>query len=95
MDVFYCTPDRCVLLPRKNCLSRSILTLPAGLQHIVLGEDLDSFPLPATFDQDTQSLGKAANVDAAFPRKEWLRHEYPEEPRPMALLREPTPPHPA
>jgi hypothetical protein len=44
------------------------IAVPAGLQHIVLGEDLDSFPLPASLDRDTQPQGKTANVDPAVPR---------------------------
>jgi hypothetical protein len=63
------------------------IAVPAGLQRIVLGEDLDSFPLFASLDRDTQAQGKAANVDPAIPRWERLRHEYPEMSTPMALLK--------
>jgi len=63
------------------------IALPAGLQCIVFGEDLDSFPLPASLDRDTQPQGKAANVDAAIPRWERLRHEYPEMSAPTASLK--------
>jgi hypothetical protein len=52
----------------------------------VLGEDLDSFP-PASLDRDTQSQGKAANVDADVPRREWLRQEYPKMSTPTAILK--------
>ena len=40
------------------------IAVPAGLQRIVLREDLDSFPLFASLDRDTQPQDKAANVDA-------------------------------
>jgi hypothetical protein len=63
------------------------IAVPAGLQGIVLGEDLDSFSLPASLDRDTQPQGKAANVDSAVPRWERLRHEYPEMSSPMAILK--------
>jgi hypothetical protein len=63
------------------------IAVPAGLQRIVLGEDLDSFPLLASLDRDTQPQGKAANVDPAVPRWERLREEYPEMPAPMAILK--------
>jgi hypothetical protein len=33
------------------------IAVPAGLQRIVLGEDLDSFPLFASLDRDTQPQG--------------------------------------
>ena len=54
------------------------IAVPAGLQRIVLGKDLDSFPPPASLDRDTQPQGKTANVDPAVPRWERLCHEYPE-----------------
>jgi len=63
------------------------IAVPAGLQRIVLGEDLDSFPPPASLDRDTQPQGKTANVDPAVPRWERLREEYPEMPAPMAILK--------
>ena len=63
------------------------IAVPAGLQRIVLGEYLDSFPPPASLDCDTQPQGKAANVDAAIPRWERLRQEYPEMSAPMTLLK--------
>jgi hypothetical protein len=43
------------------------IAVPAELQGIVHGENLDSFPLPASFDRYTQPQGKAANVDSAIP----------------------------
>ena len=63
------------------------IAVPAGLQRIVLGKDLDSFPPPASLDRDTQPQGKTANVDPAVPRWERLREEYPEMPAPMAILK--------
>jgi hypothetical protein len=63
------------------------VAVPAGLQRIVPGEDLDSFPLPASLDRDTRRQGKTANVDAAIPRWERLCQEYPEMPAPMAFLK--------
>jgi hypothetical protein len=63
------------------------IAVPARLQGIVLGEDLDSFPLPASLDRDTQTQGKAANVDPAIPRWERLTHEYPEMSAPMTFLK--------
>jgi hypothetical protein len=62
------------------------IAVPAGLQGIVLGEDFDSFP-PASLDRDTQPQGKAANIDAAISRWEWLRHEYPEMSAPTAMFK--------
>jgi hypothetical protein len=62
------------------------IAVPAGLQHIVLGEDLDSFPLLASLDWYSQPQSKVANVDAAVARWERLCHEYPEMPSPMTLL---------
>jgi hypothetical protein len=53
----------------------------------VLGEDLDSFLPPAFLDRYTQPQGKAANVDAAVPRWERLRQEYPEMSAPMTFLK--------
>jgi hypothetical protein len=63
------------------------IAVSAGLQRVVLGGDLDSFPLPASLDRNTQPQGKAANVDAAIPRWERLRQEYPEMSAPMTLLK--------
>jgi len=40
------------------------IAVPTGLQRIVLGEYLDSFP-PASLDGDTQPQSKTANVNAA------------------------------
>ena len=57
-----------------------------GFNAIVLGEDFNPF-LPAPLDRDTQPQGKAANVDAAIPRWERLRQEYPEMSAPMAVLK--------
>jgi hypothetical protein len=51
------------------------------------GEELDSFVPPASLDWDTQPQGKAANVDPAVTRWEWLRQEYPEVAAPMTLLK--------
>ncbi|MGA2608288.1 MAG: hypothetical protein ABSH01_12630 [Terriglobia bacterium] len=44
------------------------VAVPAGLQLIVLGEDLDSFQPPASLDRDTQPQGKTAKVDPDVPR---------------------------
>jgi len=63
------------------------IAVPAGLQRIVLGEDLDSFPLPTSPDRDTQAQGKAANVDPAVLRWERIRQEYPEMSAPMTFLK--------
>jgi hypothetical protein len=62
------------------------IAISARLKVILLGEDLDPFPL-ASLDWDTQPQGKAANVDAAIPRWEWLRQEYPEMSAPMTFLK--------
>jgi len=62
------------------------VAVPAGLQRVVLGKHLDSFPLLARLDWNTQVLCKAANVDPAIPRRERLRHEYPEMSTTSALL---------
>ena len=63
------------------------IAVPAGLQRIVLGEDLDSFPPSPSLDRDTQPQGKPANVDPAVPRGERLRQEEPEMSAPMAFLK--------
>ena len=62
------------------------ITVPAGLQRVVLGEDLDSF-LPANLDRDTQPQGNAANVDPAIARWERLRQEYPEMSTAITILK--------
>ena len=62
------------------------IAVPAGLQHIVLGENLNSFP-PASLDWDTQPQGKTANVDAAVACWERLRQKYPEMSAPTAILK--------
>ena len=79
-------PEALSCAPVNAQRSTDGIAVPAGLQRIVLGEDLDSF-LPAPLDRDTQPQGKAANVDAAVPRWERLRHEYPEMPAPTAVLK--------
>jgi hypothetical protein len=70
--------------PSKACCAFAV---PARLQRIVPGKDLDSFPLPASLDRDTQPQGKAANVDAAVPRWERFRQEYPQMSASMAILK--------
>jgi len=62
------------------------IAVTAGVQRIVLREDFNPF-LPAPLERDTQSQRKAANVGAAMPRWERLRHEYPEMSPPMAILK--------
>jgi len=52
----------------------------------VLGEDLDAF-LPAPLDRYTQPQSKATHVSPAIPRREWLRHEYPEMSATTAVLK--------
>jgi hypothetical protein len=42
------------------------IAVPAGLQLVVFGEDLDSFSLLASLDRDTQPQGKATNVESAI-----------------------------
>jgi hypothetical protein len=63
------------------------VAVPARLQRIVLGKDLNPFPSPASLDRNTQPLGKATNVDTAVPRWKRLRHEYPEMSASMAFLK--------
>ena len=79
-------PEALSCAPVNAQRSTDGIAVPAGLQRIVLGEDLDSF-LPAPLDRNTQPQGKTANVDAAIPRWERLRHEYPEMPTPTAVLK--------
>jgi hypothetical protein len=62
------------------------IAVTAGLQGILLGEDLDSFLL-APPDGDTQPQGKTANVDSAVPRWEWLSQEYPKMSATTAVLK--------
>jgi hypothetical protein len=80
-------PEALSCAPVNTQRSTDGIAVPAGLQRIVLGEDLDSFPLPASLHRDTQPQGKAANVDPAVPRWERIRHEYPEMSAPMAFLK--------
>ena len=63
------------------------IAVPTGLQRIVLGEDLDSFPLPAPLDWYTQPQGKVTHINPAVPCLKWLRHEDPEMSAPMTLLK--------
>ena len=79
-------PEALTCAPVNAQRSTDGIAVPAGLQRIVLGEDFNPF-LPAPLDRDTQPQGKAANVDAAIPRWERLRHEYPEMPAPTAILK--------
>ena len=60
-------PEALSCAPVNTQRSTDGIAVPARLQHIVLGEDLDSFPPPASLDRDTQAQGKAANVDSAVP----------------------------
>jgi len=68
-------PEALSCAPVNAQRSTNGIAVPTGLQRIVLGEDLDSFPLPASLDRDTQAQGKTANVDAAIPSWERLRQE--------------------
>ena len=63
------------------------VAVPAGLQVVLLREDLDAFPLPAYLDWNIQPQGKAANVDPAIPRWERLSQECPEMSTTSALLK--------
>jgi len=63
------------------------IAVPAGLQLIVLREDLDSSPPPASLDRDTHPQVKAANVAPTVPRWEQLRQEYPEMSASIAFLK--------
>ena len=80
-------PETSSCAPVNAQRSTDGIAVPAGLQRIVLREDLDSFPPPASLDRDTQPQSKAANVDPAVPRWERLCQEYPEMPAPMAFLK--------
>jgi len=62
------------------------ISVPAGLQDIVLGEDLNAFP-PASLDRNTQPQGNAANVDPAISGWERLRHEDPDMSPATAILK--------
>jgi hypothetical protein len=62
------------------------VTVPAGLQHIMLGEDFNPFPLFASLDRDTQPQSEAANIDPAISCWERLCQEYPEMPTTTAVL---------
>ena len=79
-------PEALSCAPVNAQRSTDGIAVPAGLQRIVLGEDFNPF-LPAPLDRDTQPQGKAANVDAAIPRWERLRQEYPEMSAPTAVLK--------
>jgi hypothetical protein len=80
-------PEALSCAPVNTQRSTDGIAVPTRLQSILLGEDLDSFPLLASLDWDTQPQGKAANVDPTIPCWERLRHEYPEMPAPMAVLK--------
>ena len=77
LNIFIATlkPEALSCAPVNAQRSTNGIAVPTGLQRIVLGEDLDSFPLPASLDRDTQAQGKTANVDAAIPSWERLRQE--------------------
>ena len=47
-------PEALSCAPVNAQRSTDGIAVPAGLQRIVLGEDLDSLPLPASLDRDTQ-----------------------------------------
>jgi hypothetical protein len=79
-------PEALTCTPVNAQWSTDGITIPAGPQSIVLGEDFDAF-LPTPLDRDTQPQGKTASVDAAIPRWKRLRQEYPEMPAPMAVLK--------
>jgi hypothetical protein len=53
-------PEALSCAPVNAQRSTNGIAVPAGLQRIVLGEDLDSFPLPAALYRDTQPQGKTA-----------------------------------
>jgi len=80
-------PEALSCAPVNAQRSTDGIAVPAGLQRIMLGEDFDSFPPPASLNRDTQLQSKTADVDAAIPRWERLRQEYPEMPAPMAFLK--------
>jgi hypothetical protein len=80
-------PEALSCAPVNAQRSTDSIAVPAGLQGIVLGEDLDSFPLSASLERDTQPQGKATNIDPAVPRWERLRQEYPEMSAPVTLLK--------
>jgi hypothetical protein len=63
------------------------VAISAGLQRIVLGEDLDSFPLPAVLHGYVGAQSDIAYVKPAIARRERLSHEYPEMPATPALLK--------
>src|ERR1035437_8956582 len=46
-------PEPLSCAPVNSQRSTDGITVPAGLQRILLGEDLDSFPLPTILDCDT------------------------------------------
>jgi hypothetical protein len=75
LKAFACTvkPEALTCAPVNAQWSTDGIAVPAGLQRIVLGEDLDSFPLPASLDRDTQPQGNATNVNPAIPRWERFR----------------------
>ncbi len=79
-------PEALTCAPVNAQRSTDGIAVPAGLQRIVLGEDFNTL-LPALFDRYAQPQGKVANVDAAIPCWERLRHEYPEMPAPTAVLK--------
>jgi len=80
-------PEALSCTPVNAQRSTDGIAVPAGLQSILLGEDLNPSALPASLDRDTQPQGKAANVNPAVPRWERLRQEYPEMSAPMAILK--------
>jgi hypothetical protein len=50
-------PEALSYAPVNAQRSTDGIAVPAGLQDVVLGEDLDSIPLPASLDRDTQPQG--------------------------------------
>src|ERR1019366_1763225 len=59
----------------------------SGLQLVVLWEDLDPFPQPASLDRHPQPQSKVVHVNPAVPRRQWVRHKDPEVPAAVALLK--------
>jgi hypothetical protein len=78
-------PETLTCTPVNPQRSTDGIAIPAGLQRIMLGKDLDSF-LSAYLDRDTQFQGNATNVYAATPRWERLCQEYPEMSPTPAIL---------
>ena len=71
------------------------ISVPARLQEILLGKDLDAFPLLAVFDRNAEPHGQIADINPEVIGWQWFSSEDPEVPTTTAVLEALTPLHSA